>query len=151
LPHGNNQFFFEFFRLVGSPHNVVWRLGQHHLLFALRALLSSVGILNAIIFILHCKRYHYALSCWLHSCASPGSSIFCFASPHALLDNVIFYLALLAILSSILPHGCAPPAILFSTQPNGHAILAKYFSIWPHGCAYSGKILLLITHQGFFL
>jgi hypothetical protein len=77
-----------------------------------------------------------------------GGSIFYFASQPRPLDNIIFYLALLAILSSIMPHGRAPPAILFSIQPNGHTILAKYFSIWPHGCASPGKILL-ITHQGF--
>jgi hypothetical protein len=110
---------------------------------------TSFGIASAIIFILPCKRYHGKLSCRLHGGASPGSSIFYYASPHALLDDIIFYLAPQAILSSILPHGCAPPMILFSIQPNGHAILAKYFSIWPYGCASPGKILLLITHQGF--
>jgi hypothetical protein len=65
------------------------------------------------------------------------------------LYDIIFYLAPLAILSSILPHGRAPLVIPFSIQPYGHAILAKYFSIRPHGCTYPGSILLLITYQGF--
>jgi hypothetical protein len=68
---------------------------------------------------------------------------------HAPLEDNIFYLAPLAILSSILPHSRATPAILFSIQPNSHAILAKYFSFWPHSCTSPGKILLLIIHQGF--
>jgi hypothetical protein len=63
------------------------------------------------------------------------------------LDDIIFYLAPLVILSSIFSHCHAPLAILFSIQPYGHAILSKYFSIWSHGCASPGKILL-ITHQG---
>jgi hypothetical protein len=71
-------------------------------------------------------------------------------SPHRCtpLDDIIFYSAPLAILSSILPHGRAPLAILFSIEPNSHAILAKYFFIRPYGCTSPGKILL-ITHQGF--
>jgi hypothetical protein len=48
-----------------------------------------------------------------------------------------------------LPLGCPPSAILFSIQPYGHAILAIYFSIRPHSCASPGKIILLVTHQGF--
>jgi hypothetical protein len=91
-------------------------------------------------------QYHHQFGLIAVSLLAVVSSI----SPHRLapLDNIIFCSALLAIFSSILPHGRAPPAILFSIQPNSHAILAKYFSIRPHGCASPGKILL-ITHQGF--
>ncbi len=101
---------------------------------------------NIIINLASPGQYHHQFGLIAVSLLAVVSSI----SPHRLapLDNIIFCSALLAIFSSILPHGRAPPAILFSIQPNSHAILAKYFSIRPHGCASPGKILL-ITHQGF--
>jgi hypothetical protein len=101
---------------------------------------------NTIINLASPGQYHHQFGLTTVPLRAVVSSIL----PHrcAPLDDIIFYLALRAILSSILPHGRAPTAILFSIQPNGHAILAKYFSIWPHSCTSPGKILL-ITHQGF--
>jgi hypothetical protein len=126
-----------------------WHCKHHYLLLASGMLPSSFGIVSAIIFIWPCKRYHGILFYQLHGYAFLGSCIIYFASLGAPLDDIIFYLAPLAILSYILPHDHASLAILFSIQPYGHAILAKYFSIWPHGCTSPGKILLFITHQGF--
>jgi hypothetical protein len=111
---------------------------RYQLLLSLRPPSSSFGLAITVYFFIG---FTVALFRAVVSSISPH--------PRTPLDNIIFYLAPPAILSSILSHGCTPLAIPFSIQPYGHAILEKYFSIWPHGCAYPGNILLLITHQGF--
>jgi hypothetical protein len=120
-----------------------WHLEHYHLLLALRVPSSSFGLANAI-------TMYFFVGFTVVPLWAVVSSILPHRHAPLALDNIIFYMAPLAIFSSILPHGHAPPAILFFIQPNGHAILAKYFFIWPHSCTSPGKILL-ITHQGFFL
>jgi hypothetical protein len=67
-----------------------------------------------------------------------------FILPHRCtpLDDIFFYSALLLILSSILPHGRAPPALLFFIRPDGHAILAKYFLFSPTVAPLQAKFFL---------
>jgi hypothetical protein len=91
-------------------------------------------------------QYHHQFNLTVVTLKAVVSSIL--PPRHAPLNNIIFYSALLAVSTSIFPHGRAPLGILFSIRPDNHTILAKYFSIQPHGCASPGNILL-ITHQGF--
>jgi hypothetical protein len=151
-PHGYVNFFFasRWWSTFSSPHGGFsasrwfFRLTSASQFFFASRRFASLG--DIIIDLASPGQYHHQFSLTTVPLRAVVSSI----SPHrrAPLEDIIFYSALLAILSSILPHGCAPPGILFSIQPNGHAILAKYFSIWPDGCASPGKILL-ITYQGF--
>jgi hypothetical protein len=125
---------------ITSTFIFCWHLKCYHLLLASLVPSSSFGLANAI------TAYFF-----VGFTVAPLWAVVSFILPHCctFLDNIIFYSAPLAMLSSVFPHGCAHLAILFSNQPNGCAILAKYFSIRPHGFASPGKILLLITYQGF--
>ncbi len=108
----------------GIASNIIffWHLEHYHLLLALRAPSSSFGLANAI------TAYFF-----IGFLVAPLQAVVSSILPHccAPLDNNIFYLAPLAILSSVFPHGHVHLAILFSIQTYSHAILAKYFSIWP--------------------
>ncbi len=50
---------------------------------------------------------------------------------HVPLDNITFYLAPLVILSSILPHGCAPPAYCFLFNPTATPFWHNIFLFGP--------------------
>jgi hypothetical protein len=142
LPQGDDQLFLHL-TAISPPHGILPAHIRLTVFFASRRVASPGDI---IINLASPGRYHHRFGLT----TMPLWAVVSFILPHrhTPLDDIIFYSALLAILSSILPHGRAPLAILFSIQPNGHAILEKYFSIWPHGCISPGKILL-ITHQGF--
>ncbi len=139
LPQGDDGLFLHFTTLppFASPGDIITNLPP------LQAMSSSIWPLHEI-------SSSICLSRWYHQqFASPGNNIINSASPgqyhHWFSLTVV---SLQAVVSSILPHGRAPPAILFSIQPNSYVILAQYFSIQPNGCTSPGK-LLLITHQCF--
>jgi hypothetical protein len=96
-----------------------WHCNHHNLLLVLLALQGSSSSF--------CPASTITAYFFVGFTAVPLWAVVSSILPHRRtpLDDIIFYLAPLAILSSILPHSCAPPAILFSIQPGGYAILAK--------------------------